>query len=74
MNAETMFNIDCPNCGAPSGKPCSHWEGTPVACTVRADAVRLQLAAHEYPPVYDSLLKAWVNNPPHGRPGQGAKE
>jgi hypothetical protein len=29
---------------------------------------------HTYPPVYDSLLKAWVNRPPHGRPGQGAKE
>jgi hypothetical protein len=28
---------------------------------------------HNYPPVWDETLKAWINNPPWGKPGQGAK-
>jgi hypothetical protein len=28
---------------------------------------------HDYPPVWDETLKAWINNPPWGKPGQGAK-
>ena len=53
--------------GKPGMKPpCAHDIAFAKAATT--------VIRHEYPPVYDSLLKAWVNNPPHGRPGQGAKE
>lgn len=73
MNAEEMFSIPCPNCGTAIGKPCSHWEGRPVACEVRADTVQRQREVHAYPPVWDETLKAYINNPPWGKPGQGAK-
>ncbi len=29
---------------------------------------------HNYPAVWDDTLKAWINSPPHAKPGQGAKE
>ncbi len=31
-------------------------------------------STHDYPPIWDETLKAWVNAPPHARGGQGAKE
>ena len=45
--------------------PCSHDIAFAKAATV---------VDHDYPPVYDRLLRAWVNYPPHGGPGQGEKE
>ncbi len=38
------------------------------------DDVEEYLNTHNYPPVWDETLKAWINRPPHPGPGKGAKE
>lgn len=55
--------------GLPQTLPCKHDEQWAKLAVEGENPTR-----HEYPPVWDETLKAWINNPPWGKPGQGAKQ
>ena len=52
----------CVEAGNPQVSVCQH--------DVAFAAAYLQ-PVHEYPPVWDSTLKAWINQPPYPTPGRG---